>query len=110
MIGSAVFLLAGIFFGPPWWVVTCFALAMGALGASESPFWVAGVEIGGKRGGLSAALLNTVGNAGGLVAPIVTPLFSERFGWQWGLAVASVLCLLGAVLWPWIDPRPVDDR
>ncbi|MFO0820223.1 MAG: MFS transporter [Pirellulales bacterium] len=105
MIGSALFLLAGIFFGPPWWVVTCFALAMGALGASESPFWVAGVELGGRRGGLSAAILNTVGNAGGLVAPIVTPLFSERFGWQWGLAVASVLCLLGAVLWPWIDPE-----
>lgn len=104
MVASALLLGIGILGGPPGWVVTCFALAMGALGASEASFWVTGVEVGGKRGGLSAALLNTGGNAGGILAPVITPLFSERFGWQAGLGVASILCLLGAILWRWIDP------
>jgi dipeptide/tripeptide permease len=53
---------------------------------------------------MSAAILNTGGNAGGILAPIVTPLFSGYFGWQAGLGVASVICLFGAALWRWIDP------
>lgn len=104
MIASAVLLGMGILGSQPVWVVSCFALAMGALGASESAFWVTGIELGRKRGGLSAAILNTGGNAGGIMAPVITPLFSQYFGWQAGLGLASVLCILGAALWWWIDP------
>lgn len=104
MVCSGALLLLGISGLPAVGVVTCFALAMGALGASEASFWVTGIELGGSRGGLSAAVLNTVGNAGGLLAPVVTPLFSVYFGWQTGLAIASVICSVGAVCWIWIDP------
>ncbi len=104
LIGSAVLLCMGILGTEPAWVVTCFALAMGVLGASESSFWVTGIELGRKRGGLSAAILNAGGNAGGILAPVITPLFSKHFGWQAGLGVASVLCIFGALLWWWIDP------
>lgn len=106
MLASSVLLVAGILEGQPVWaVVTCFSLAMGTLGASEAPFWVTGVQLGGRRGGLSGAFLNTIGNAGGILAPIVTPLFSNYFGWQAGLGLASGVCLIGAVLWLWIDPE-----
>ncbi|MGE5191299.1 MAG: MFS transporter [Deltaproteobacteria bacterium] len=105
MIASAVLLGAGILGGRPGWVVTCFALAMGALGVSEAPFWVTGIELGSRRGGLSAAILNTGGNAGGILAPVITPLFSKYFGWQAGLGLAGVLCIFGAALWWWIDPN-----
>ncbi|MSR57394.1 MAG: MFS transporter [Planctomycetaceae bacterium] len=104
MIASALLLIMGIFGSQPVWVVTCFALAMYALGASEASFWLTGIELGRERGGLSAAILNAGGNAGGIPAPYITPLFSEYFGWQYGLGLASVLCLFGAVLWWWIDP------
>jgi predicted outer membrane lipoprotein len=40
----------------------------------------------------------------GLLAPIVTPLFSSYFGWRGGLALASVFSVLGALLWFWIEP------
>lgn len=99
MAASAIFLLLGIAGGPTAWVVACFALAMGSLGASEAPFWVTGVELGRQRGGLSGAILNAGGNMGGIPAPFLTPLFSHYFGWKAGLALASVLCLIGAVLW-----------
>jgi MFS family permease len=104
MVLSAVLLWLGILGGPPGQVVTCFTLAMLVLGASESSFWVTAIELGRRRGGLSAAILNTGGNAGGLLAPIVTPWFSSFFGWQAGLAVAGVLCVLGAALWWGIEP------
>lgn len=104
MIASAVLLVMGIVWSEPAWVVTCFALAMAALGSSEASFWVTGIELGRHRGGLSAAFLNTGGNAGGILAPVITPLFSKYFGWQAGLGLASVLCIIGAALWWWINP------
>lgn len=104
MLASAVLLALGLLGDTPIWVVGCFTLAMGALGASESPFWVMSVELGRRRGGLSAAILNTGGNLGGMLAPVVTPLFSDYFGWKAGLLLASALCLVGAALWLWIDP------
>lgn len=104
MIASALLLGLGITCRQPTWVVIWFALAMAAVGACEAPFWVTGIELGRRQGGTSAAILNTGGNAGGLLAPVVTPLFSEYFGWQAGLSLACVFCLMGAVLWYWIDP------
>ena len=54
--------------------------------------------------GFSAAIQNTGGNAGGLLAPFVTPLLSKYFGWQAGLGLAGIFCIAGATLWYWIDP------
>jgi cyanate permease len=64
------------------------------------------VEAGRQRGGLSAAIFNTGGNAGGILAPAVTPWVSDAlgFGWQTGLSLGSVVCLAGAACWLWIVP------
>ena len=110
MIASAVLLGIGITVGHPVAVVTCFALSLGAIGVSESAFWVTGVELGRKSGGLSAAILNTGGNVGGILAPVVTPLFSHYFGWQAGLGLASMFSIFGAVVWRWIDPAEQSAR
>jgi MFS family permease len=85
-------------------ILICFAIAMGAVGMSEGTFWTTSVLIGGSRGGTAAGIMNTGGNAGGLLAPILTPIISQFFGWQAGLGLASVVCLVGAVLWLPIDP------
>lgn len=104
MVASGLFLLLGVTVSNANAVLGCFTLSMAALATCESPFWVNGVALGRRRGGLSGAILNTVGNAGGLVAPIVTPLFSDHIGWRGSLAVAAVICLLGAPLWLKVDP------
>jgi dipeptide/tripeptide permease len=75
------------------------------MGAVEGPFWATAVELGGRRGGTSAGICNTGGNAGGLIAPVVTPLVGNRLGWHWAIGLASAICLLGVCLWWWIDPR-----
>ncbi|HBH53595.1 MAG TPA: MFS transporter [Planctomycetaceae bacterium] len=104
MVASGLFLLLGVSVEQPNVVLVCFTLSMASLAICESPFWVNGVALGRRRGGLSGAILNTVGNAGGLVAPIVTPLFSDHIGWRGSLAVAGLICLLGAPLWLMVDP------
>ena len=111
MIASAGLLQLGVRATEPFWIVTWMSLALGVLGTLEGPFWVTAVEVGRERGGLSAGIFNTGGNAGGIIAPILTPWISTDlgYGWQAGLTVGSVVCLLGAVLWLWIDDGSTHD-
>jgi ACS family glucarate transporter-like MFS transporter len=111
MVGGAVLLWAGARQQEPSWTGAFFLLALTAAGTCEGPFWSAATQIGGRRAATAAAVLNTGGNAFGLLAPVVTPLLGAAFGWQRSLGLASLLCLLGALLWIRIDPtpRPADD-
>ena len=104
MATSAVLLALGVIAKEPLWIVTCFALSMGALGMSEGPFWLTAVELGGSRGGTAAAIINTGGNGIGLIAPIVTPAISAQLGWHWGIGLGGAVCLLGALCWLGINP------
>ena len=108
MTASAVLLWIGARAGDPDWSIAWLSLSLGVLGMAEGPFWVTAVEVGGARGGLSAAIFNTGGNGIGLIAPIATPFISDDlgFGWQAGVSVASVVCLAGAACWLWIDQGP----
>jgi MFS family permease len=80
-------------------VLILFFLAHAAIGLCEAPTWVAGLEIGGKSCGTSAAIVNMGGNLGGMLAPIVTVYVAQEYGWNAGFLVASLACLLGATLW-----------
>lgn len=108
MVLSAILLLLGVQAKEPAWIVTWMSLALGVLGTLEGPFWVTAVEVGRRRGGFSAGVFNTGGNLGGIIAPVLTPWISEdlKLGWPIGLGVGSAVCVVGAVLWLWIDdPR-----
>jgi MFS transporter, ACS family, D-galactonate transporter len=105
MLLGAALLCLGIVAETPAWIVTWFALALAAVGATEGPFWATAIELGGRHGATSAGIFNTGGNAGGVVAPILTPLVSRHFGWLWGIAIGSLVCLVGASLWVGINPE-----
>jgi sugar phosphate permease len=99
LFASAVLLFAATRVEGQVIVVALFFSAHAAIGLCEAPTWVAGLEIGGKSCGTSAAIVNTGGNLGGLLAPIVTVYVAREYGWNAGFLVASLACLLGAVLW-----------
>jgi ACS family D-galactonate transporter-like MFS transporter len=104
MIAGAVLLSLGIFAQQPVWIVTWFSLALGVVGAAEGAFWSTAVELGGLRGGAAAAIMNTGGNGGGMLAPYLTPLVSKHLGWPWGIGLGGLVCLAGAMCWLLIDP------
>ncbi len=107
---SAGLLLLGIRASDPAWIVTWLSLALGVLGMAEGPFWVTAVEVGRGRGGFSAGVFNTGGNAGGILAPVITPWVSDTlgYGWEAGIGLGSAVGLFGAVLWLGIDPTNDD--
>ncbi|MGE3819755.1 MAG: MFS transporter, partial [Isosphaeraceae bacterium] len=104
MTAGGLLLLCGVFAREPGWIVAWFSLALGAVGTSEGAFWVTAVELGERRGGSSAALLNTGGNAGGMLAPVITPWVGEWFGWGWAVGLGGLICLTGVLLWLGVAP------
>ena len=108
MTASSCLVLVGIHSTEQLATVSWLILSMGVLGLAEGPFWVTAVEVGGPRGGLSASIFNTGGNAGGFLAPVITPWLSDtlQLGWQIGISAGSLVCLLGGILWYWIDISP----
>jgi MFS transporter, ACS family, D-galactonate transporter len=102
---GAALLTVGVFTRDPDWIVTWFALALGAVGTTEGAFWVTAIELGGRRGGSSAAIFNTGGNAGGILAPVLTPWIGQLYGWGCAVGLGAMICLLGVGLWLGIDVR-----
>jgi hypothetical protein len=105
MTAGAVFLMFGVFSREPQWIVAWFALALGSVGMAEGPFWATAIDLGGRRGGSAAAVLNFGGNAGGFLAPTLTPWIGQELNWGAAVAVGGIICLVGVALWLWIDPR-----
>lgn len=102
MVLGAFLLGGGVMAKAPFWIVFWFSLALGAVGAAEGAFWTAAAETGGGTG---AAIMNTGGNGGGMLAPWVTPMVSQAFGWPVGIALGGVICLAGALCWLGIQKK-----
>jgi len=100
---SAVFAGFGVAVEDPNHVVLLFSLALASLGMCEGLFWTSATALEPKNGGLACAFINTFGNAGGILAPVCTPLIGKYFGWPAAIGTACCMSLAGAVLWFWID-------
>ena len=82
-------------------LAVCEALVMSV----EGPFWAAATEIAPARAGTAGGILNTGGNLGGLLAPLLTPWVADTFGWIAPLDLAAGVAIVGGSLWLWISPR-----
>ncbi len=80
-------------------VAMCLAISMAALGMCEGVFWTTATDIGGKSRGFSGAFMNTIGNVGGLISPVLTPIMAERMGWPGAITIACVIVGLGGAVW-----------
>ncbi len=103
MLLSAVFAWLGVAAKEPNHVIWLFSLALGSLGLCEGIFWTSAPALEPKNGGLACAFLNTIGNAGGILAPVCTPWIGTHYGWPAAIGAACCICAAGAVLWFWID-------
>jgi ACS family glucarate transporter-like MFS transporter len=70
----------------------------------EGVFWTTATDIGGESRGFSGAFMNTLGNVGGLISPVLTPIMAKRLGWPGSITVACVIVGLGGLLWLVIKP------
>lgn len=78
------------------------AASMFTLGAS----WAACIDIGGPSSGIVSAAMNTAGQIGGFLSPIVLALLVDRFAdWSLPLYVMAALYAVSAVSWLFVNPE-----
>ncbi|MCA9093161.1 MAG: MFS transporter [Planctomycetaceae bacterium] len=99
LIIGAVVAPLGTMLADPLQVSICYSIALGMLGLCEGPYWTLGISLGRRSGGMSGAVLNTIGNAGGIVATRITPMLSAVIGSRGSFAVTGIACLIAAILW-----------
>jgi MFS transporter, ACS family, glucarate transporter len=116
-IGGGALAAAGAFTIASAFVASPVAAAvLIALGGASSNFllgaaWGTCLDIGGRRSGAVSAAMNTSGQVGSILSPILVAEVVRRSAqWSAPLYLAGVLFLLGAVCWLWVDPtKPVDE-
>jgi MFS family permease len=77
--------------------VLSLSLATGFASWCEGPFWASAIEMADKQQGAACGILNTGGNVGGFLAPVLTPYIASQAGWSWGLYAGSLMALVGVV-------------
>jgi MFS family permease len=78
------------------------ALSMFTLAAS----WATAIDLGGRNAAVLSATMNTAGQVGGILSPIVLAYLVESFGdWSLPLHVLSALYLIASAAWIFIHPR-----
>lgn len=95
---SAACLLGGIFHPDPavavFLLIVCFFFNQ----AMEPPYWTISMAIGGKHAGAVGGVMNTGGNASGMINAILVPGVALAFGWTFAIATAAMFSLIAASL------------
>lgn len=87
-------------------LVALLSFAFGFAAVADVTFWAGVISIAGKQAGAAGGLMNTGGNVGGGLAPVLTPLIASYYGWSAGLYVGAAVALVGVIAWLRIDPAP----
>lgn len=101
---SAVLMYAGANTENIGIAVGLMSLALGFASCSDVTFWAGTINVAGEHVGAACGIMNSGGNLGGFLAPILTPYISSLAGWTWGLYFGSLVAIGGAVAWLFIDP------
>jgi ACS family glucarate transporter-like MFS transporter len=81
------------------------ALALGSADMALSACWAVCLDVGAQHAGVVTGFMNTFGNLGGLVGPIVVGLAVERWhSWTLPFYITSAVYAAGALAWLAINP------
>jgi MFS family permease len=111
LLAAGLFTIAAALSGHP-----IVAAVLIALGGAASNFllgaaWSTCIDIGGRRAGAVSGAMNSSGQVGAIVSPILIAQVAQRFvNPNASLYVTGLLFLFGAVCWLGVDPtKPVSD-
>lgn len=80
-------------------VVVCLALSFFFNQMTEGAFWAACISIGGKHAATAGGVMNTGGNATGIIVGPLAPLTAATLGWEAAMLTGTLFALAGATMW-----------
>jgi len=107
--GCALLLVASTQTGAPVAKAVLLALALGSADLALSAAWAVCLDTGARYAGVVTGFMNTSGNLGGFMAPLVMGYAVQRWGsWDLPFGITTAIYAAGAALWLAIDPdRPL---
>jgi len=104
--GCALLLLASTQVASPVAKAVLLALALAGADLALSACWAVCLDTGARYAGVVTGFMNTFGNLGGFVGPLVVGYAVERWGsWALPFSITAAVYAVGAALWLAIDPR-----
>ena len=98
-------ILAGVVVHPvlaAWLIAAALGASMFTLGAS----WSTCLDIGGSHAGVVSAAMNTSGQIGSVLSPLMVTFLLKQLGdWNAPLFVMGGLFLAGALCWGFVNPH-----
>ena len=101
---AALLLLLAVHAANPYLAVLALALCFGAVELNEGPYWAAIMHVGRADAMAASGLLNTGGNAGGLIATPVVAYLSGQHAWTLAFVIGAAFAVAGAAAWLGVDP------
>jgi ACS family glucarate transporter-like MFS transporter len=102
--GTAMF--ASVLSTTPVMAATLIAIAVAASMFTLSASWAACIDIGGEHTAVLSAAMNTTGQIGSILSPVVAGWVVTHFSnWQTPLLIMGGLYVASAIFWTQVDPR-----
>jgi ACS family glucarate transporter-like MFS transporter len=102
--GAAMF--GSVLSTTPVMAASLLAISVAASMFTLSASWAACIDIGGGHTAVLSASMNTTGQIGSILSPVVTGWVVTHFSnWQTPLLIMGSLYVLSAILWMFVDPR-----
>jgi MFS family permease len=99
-------MFCAVFSSTPVMAACLIAVAVAASMFTLSASWAGCIDIGGEHTAVVSAAMNTTGQLGSILSPIVTGWVVTHFSdWQMPLLIMGGLYLLSAILWLLVDPQ-----
>jgi sugar phosphate permease len=100
---AAVFILPATFTSHSTASVLYSCVAVFGLEVTVGVAWAIPLDIGGEYAGTVASVMNTFGNLGSAVSPVLLAYLVGIYGWNVPFLVCSILCVAGAIFSMGID-------
>ena len=76
-----------------------------------APAWATAADVGGRHAGVTAGTMNTVGQVGGILSPLVLAyLVDATNNWNFPLLVLAGIYAVAALAWLMVDPSQRVER
>lgn len=104
LAGAAMF--GSVFSATPVMAASLIAVAVAASMFTLSASWAACIDIGGRHTAVVSAAMNTTGQVGSILSPVVAAWVVTHFSsWQMPLIIMGGLYVASAIFWMFVDPR-----
>ena len=102
---SAILLLAVTQVSNNTLAAVLLALAQSASAATISAAWSVCLDVGRRNAGIITGFMNSFGNVGGAIAPLITGHLVDKYGsWNLPFYGMAAVFIFGAVMWLLVDP------